>query len=128
MPNRQLLDFAAKGKFNESDANTAYEIIEGIVGTLPPQKGFSFSQEGIQMLENLGDLQKNLADLQKSNEPLKALSGNLNRMNSLLTVCNKRLDNLDGKIASIFDNNKRKEPPGFENKPSKLVKTKDDNT
>ena len=31
----QLLDFVAKENFIESDANTAYEIIEGIVGTPP---------------------------------------------------------------------------------------------
>jgi hypothetical protein len=37
-------------------------------------------------------------ELQRPNEPLKALSGNLNRMNSLLTVCNKRLDNIDKKL------------------------------
>ena len=36
---RQLLDFAAKGNFVEIDPNIAYEIIEGIVGVLPPQKG-----------------------------------------------------------------------------------------
>ena len=28
---RQLLDFAAKGNFIELDANTAYEILEGIL-------------------------------------------------------------------------------------------------
>ena len=100
MPNRQLLDFAAKGNFIESDANTAYEIIEGIVGTPPPQKVFNYTQEGIQILEKLGDMQKNLVELQKSSEPLKNISGNLNRMNTLLTVCNKRLDTLDNKIAS----------------------------
>ena len=81
------------------------------------------------MLEKLGYLQKKLVDLQKSHEPLKALSGNLNRMNSLLTICNKRLDNLDNKIASFSENNgKRKEPLGFENYQPKLAKTKDDNT
>ena len=65
----------------------------------------------------------------KPNEQLKALGGNLNHMNSLLTVRNKRLDNLDKKIASLPENDgKRKEPPGFENTPSKLAKTKDDNT
>ena len=34
---RQLLDFAAKGDFIELDANTSYEILEGILG-IPPQK------------------------------------------------------------------------------------------
>jgi len=32
---RQLLDFAAKGNFIELDANTAYEILEGILGVPP---------------------------------------------------------------------------------------------
>ena len=36
MRHRQLLDFAAKGNFIESGANTAYEIIEGILGIPPP--------------------------------------------------------------------------------------------
>ena len=36
---RQLLDFAAKGNFIEVDPSIAYEIIEGLVGVLPPQKG-----------------------------------------------------------------------------------------
>src|SRR5215216_1642284 len=47
---RQLLDFAAKGNFIELDANTAYEILEGILG-VPPKKGFNFTQEGIQILD-----------------------------------------------------------------------------
>jgi hypothetical protein len=129
MPNRQLLDFASKGNFIDSDPNTAYELIEGIVGTPPLQKGSNYTQEGIQILEKLGDIQKNLVELQKSNEPLKNVSGNLNRMNNLLTICNKKLDTLDSKIALFSKNNgKRKEPPRFENNPSKLAKTKDDNT
>ena len=32
---RQLLDFAAKRNFIELDANTAYEILEGILGISP---------------------------------------------------------------------------------------------
>ena len=44
---RQLLDFAAKGNFIELDANTAYEILEGILGVPPPKKGFSLTQEGV---------------------------------------------------------------------------------
>ena len=43
---RQLLDFAAKGNFIELDANTAYEILEGILGIPPTKKGISFTQEG----------------------------------------------------------------------------------
>jgi hypothetical protein len=129
MPYRQLLDFAAKGNFIEIDSSIAYEIIEGIVGTPPPQKVFNCTQEGVQILENLGDMQKSFADLQKSSEPLKNISGNLNRMNNLLTICNKRLDTLDNKIALIpEDNLKHKEPPGFEKSPTRVVKTKDGNT
>ena len=129
MPNRQLLDFATKGNFIDSDANTAYEIIEGIVGSPPSQKGFNYTQEEIQILEKLGDMQKNLVELQKSNEPLKNVCGNLNRMNNLLTICNKRLDTLDNRIALFSESNgKHKEPPGFENNPPKLAKAKDDNT
>jgi regulator of replication initiation timing len=99
------------------------------VGTPPLQKGSNYTQEGIQILEKLGDIQKNLVELQKSNEPLKNVIGNLNRMNNLLTICNKKLDTLDSKIVLFSENNgKRKEPPGFETNPSKLAKTKDDNT
>ena len=50
-------------------------------------------------------------------------------MNTLISLCNKRLDILDLKIASFSENNgKRKEPPGFEKTPIKITKTKDDNT
>ena len=42
---RQLLDFAAKGNFIELDANTAYEILEGIFGVPHQKKGFSFTPE-----------------------------------------------------------------------------------
>ena len=129
MPNRQLLDFYTKGNFIDSDPNTAYELIEGIVGSPPLQKGPNYTQEGLQILEKLGDIQKNLVELQKSNEPRKNVSGNLNRMNNLLTICNKKLDTLDSKIALFSENHgKRKEPPGFESNPSKVAKTKDDNT
>ena len=57
---RQLLDFAAKGNFIELDANAAYEILEGILGVPPPKKGFYFTQEGVQILDKLGDLHKHL--------------------------------------------------------------------
>ena len=76
---RQLLDFAAKGNFIEIDHNFAYEIIEGIVGVLPLQKGPPLTQEGTQILDKL-------CELQKSIEPLKNVGGNLNRMNTLITL------------------------------------------
>ena len=50
---RQILYFAAKGNFIEVDANAAYEILEGILGVPPHKKGFYFTPEGVQMLENL---------------------------------------------------------------------------
>ena len=62
--------------------------------------------------------------LQKSLEPVKNVSGNLHRMNMLITLCNKRLDALDIKISGY--EGKRKEPPRSEQNPIK--KTKDDNT
>jgi hypothetical protein len=71
---RQLLDFAAKGNFIELDANTAYEILEGILGIPPIKKGISFTQEGVQILDKLSDLYKHKVELQKYNEPLKHIS------------------------------------------------------
>ena len=64
--------------------------------------------------------------LQKSLEPLKSVSGNLHRMNMLITLCNKRLDSLDLKISEY--EGKHKEPPGFELDSAKKLKTKDGNT
>ena len=52
------MDFAAKGNFIELDANAAYEILEGILGIPPQKKGFSFTPEGVQMLDKLGDVNK----------------------------------------------------------------------
>ena len=49
MSHRQLLDFSAKGSFIDVDPNIVYEIIEGIVGILPPQKGLHNTQEGTQV-------------------------------------------------------------------------------
>ena len=96
---------------------------------MPPNKRYSFTQEGIQILDKLGDLQKNLVELQKYNEPLKHISGNLNRMNIVITLRNKRLDILDLKMVSFPENlGKRKEPPGFEKTLAKVAKTTDDNT
>ena len=62
--------------------------------------------------------------LQKSLEPLKSVSGNLHRMNMLITLCNKWLDSLDLKNSKY--EGKRKEPPRFEHDSSKKIKTKDD--
>ena len=62
---RQLLDFAAKGNFIEVDPSIAYEIIEGIVGVLPLQKGPPLTQEGTQILEKLCELQKSIEPLKK---------------------------------------------------------------
>ena len=64
--------------------------------------------------------------LHKSLEPLKCVSGNLHRMNILITLCNKRLDSLDLKIYEY--KGKRKEPPGFEHDSAKKMKIKDGNT
>ena len=116
---RQLLDFAAKGNFIEIDPSFAYEIIEGTVGVLALQKGPPLTQEGTQILEKL-------CELQKSIEPLKNVGGNLNRMNTLITLCNKRLDALDLKISE--HEGKRKEPPGSEHNSIKKTNTKDGNT
>ena len=121
MSHRQLLDFSAKGSFIDVDPNIAYEIIEGIVGILPPQKGLHHTQEGTQVVEKICEVTK---ILQKSLEPVKNVSGNLHRMNMLITLCNKRLDALDIKISGY--EGKRKEPPRSEQNPIK--KTKDDNT
>ena len=101
---RQLLDFAAKGNFTELDANTAYEILEWVLGIPSIKKGISFTQEGVQILDMLSDLHKHMVELQKYNEPLKHISGNLNRMNTLITLCNKRLDILDLKMLSFREN------------------------
>ena len=91
LPHKQLLDFSAKGTFIDIDPSFAYEIIEGIVGVLPLQKGSSLTQEETQILEKLCELQKIV-------EPLKSIGGNINRMNNLITLCNKRLDALDQRI------------------------------
>ena len=60
---RELLDFAAKGNFIELDANVAYEILEGIMGVPPLKKGTSFTPEGVQILDKLGDLHKYMGQL-----------------------------------------------------------------
>mgnify|MGYP005848783841 CR=1 FL=1 len=91
MPHKQLLDFSAKGSFIDIDPRFSYEIIEGIVGVLPLQKVSSLTQEETQILEKLCELQKIV-------EPLKSIGGNINCMNNLITLCNKRLDSLDQKI------------------------------
>ena len=123
MPNRQLLDFAAKGNFIKIDPNIAYEIIEGIVGISPPQKGLHHTQEGAQVFEKLCEVTK---ILQKSLEPLKSVSGNLHCMNMLNTFCNKRLDALDIKISE--HEGKRKEPPRSEHNSIKNINFIEGNT
>ena len=81
------------------------------------------------MLDKLGDLHKHMVELQKNNEPLKHLNGSINRMNTLITHCNKRLDILDLEMVSSPENlGKRKEPPGFEKALTKVAKTTNDNT
>ena len=123
MSHRQLLDCVAKGNFIEIDPSIVHEIIEGIVGTLPQQKGSHHTQEETQVFEKKCEVTK---ILQKSLEPLKNVSGNIHRMNMLITLCNKRLDSLDLKISEY--EGKRKEPPGFEHNSTKKLKTQDDNT
>ena len=126
---RELLDFASKGNFIELDTNAAYEVLEGILGVPIPNKGFAFSQEGVQILDKLSDLHKHLVELQQYHKPLKHISGNLNRLNTLITLCNKRLDILDIKMVSSPTNpGKRKEPPRFEKSLTKVANTKDDKT
>ena len=50
---RQLLDFAAKGNFIELDANAAYEILEGIFGIPPQNKGFTFTHRAFKCCTKL---------------------------------------------------------------------------
>ena len=123
MSHRQLLDCVAKGNFIEIDPHIALEIIEGLVATLPQQKGPHHTQEETQVFEKICEVTK---ILQKSFEPLKSVSGNLHRVNMLITLCNKRLDSLDLKISEY--EGKCKEPPGFELDSAKRLKTKDGNT
>ena len=123
MTHRQLLDCIAKGNFIEIDPSIAHEIIEGIVGTLPQKGGSHPTQEETQVF---GKICKVTKILQKSLEPLKSVSGNLHRMNMLITLCNKRLDSLDLKISEY--EGKRKEPPGFKHDSAKKLKIKDGTT
>ena len=53
LSHRQLLDCATKGNFIEIDPHIAHEIIEGIVGTLPQQKGPHHTQENTQVFEKI---------------------------------------------------------------------------
>ena len=96
MSHRQLLDCVAKSNFIEIDPSIAHEIIEGIVGTLPQQKGLHHTQEETQVFEKICEVTK---ILQKSLEPLTSVSRNLHRMNMLITLCNNRFDSLDLKIS-----------------------------
>ena len=121
MSHRQLLDCVAKGNFIEIAPSIVHEIIERVVGILPQQMGPQHTQEETQVFEKICEVTK---ILQKSLEPLKSVSGNLQRMNMLNTLCNKRLDSLDLKISEY--EGKRKELPGFEHDSAK--KLKDGNT
>ena len=123
MTHRQLLDCIAKGNFIEIDPSVAHEIIEGVVGTLPQQKGPQHTQEETQVFEKNCEVTK---ILQKSLEPLKNISGNIHRMNMLITICNKRLDSLDLKFSEY--EGKHKEPPGFALDSAKKLKAKHGNT
>ena len=120
MTHTQLLDCITKGNFIEVDPSIAHEIIEGIVGTLPQKVGPHPTQEETQVFGKICEV-TNI--LQKSLEPLKSVSGNLHRMNMLITLCNKELDSLDLKISDY--EGKRKEPPGFEHDSAKKLKIKD---
>ena len=128
MHHRQLLDFAAKGNFIELDVNAAYEILEGILGVPPQKKGCPFIPEGVQILDKLGDLHKYMVEFQKYNELLKHLNGSINHTNTLISLCNKRLDILDLKMVCFLENLwKRKEPPGFEKTLTKVAKITEGN-
>ena len=81
------------------------------------------------MLDKLGDLHKHMVERQKYNELLKQLNGSINRMNTLITLCNKRLDILDLKMVSFLENlGNLKEPPGFEKTLTKVARTSEDKT
>ena len=84
------------------------------MGTLPQKGGPHPTQEETQVFGKICEVIK---ILQNSLEPLKSVSGNLHRMNMLITLCNKRLDSLDLKISE--HEGKRKEPPGFEHDSAK---------
>ena len=116
MTHRQLLDCIAKGNFIEIDPSIAHEIIEGIVGTLPQKGGSHPTQEETQVFGKICEVQffyRSLLSLLK-------VSGNLHRMNMLITLCNKRLDSLYLKIPEY--EGKRKELPGFEHNSAKKIK------
>ena len=81
------------------------------------------------MLDKHGDLHKHMVEIQKYNEPLNHLNGSINRMNTLITLCNKRLDILDLKMVSFAENlGKCKDPPRFEKTLTKVAKTMDEKT
>ena len=81
------------------------------------------TQEEIQGFAKICEVTK---ILQKSLEPLKSISGNLHRMNMLITLCNERLDSLDLKISEY--EGKQQEPTGFKHDSAKKLKIKDGNT
>ena len=73
------------------------------MGTLPQKGGPHPTQEETQVF---GKICKVTKILQKSLEPLKSVSGNLHRMNMLITLCNKRLDSLDLIFFNMKENGK----------------------
>ena len=76
------------------------------------QRGSYPTQEETQVFEKICEV---TIFLQKSLEPLKSVSGNLHRMNMLITLCIKRFYSLDLKISEY----EGKEPPGFEHDSAK---------
>ena len=63
MSHRQLLDCVAKGNFIEIDPHIALEIIEGIVGTLPQQKGLILLRKRHKFLKKYVKLLKSCRNL-----------------------------------------------------------------
>ena len=90
------------------------------MGTLPQKGGPHPTQEETQVFGKICEVTKNL---QKSLEPLKSVSGNLHRVNMLITLCNKRLDSLD--LKNYEYEGKQKEPPVFEHDSAEKLKIKD---
>ena len=60
--------------------------------TLHHRQLLDFAAKGnfIELDANVDDFHKHMVELQKYNEPLKHLNGSINRMNTLITLFNKR--------------------------------------
>ena len=114
--NRLVLDTVTGGNLLGSHTLDSYNALIELFGQ-------PSTPEETQVFEKICEVTK---ILQKSLEPLKNVSGNIHRMNMLITLCNKRLDSLDLKISEY--EGKRKEPPGFELDTIKRVKINDGNT